>query len=146
MQVKSDYDYLIKFYKSLSKDAQKKRRLVPAAEWFLDNFHIISEQVKEIEYSLPRGHYHSLPILRDGNYKGKPRIYAIAVDIVLLADGKLEEEIISTFWKVIKQKPSYYCRTLGCAFYVENSTNKENTKLLKKWKNHKTILKRRNLV
>ena len=97
LQVKSDYDYLIKFYKGLSKDAQKKRRLVPAAEWFLDNFHIISEQVKEIEYSLPRGHYHSLPILRDGNYKGKPRIYAIAVDIVLLADGKLEEEIISTF-------------------------------------------------
>lgn len=97
LQVKSDYDYLIKFYKGLCEDAQNKRRLVPAAEWFLDNFHIISEQVKEIEYSLPRGHYQSLPILRNGNYKGKPRIYAIAVDIVLLADGKLEEEIISTF-------------------------------------------------
>ena len=97
VQVTSDYDYLVKFYRNLSLVADKRERLVPASEWFLDNFHIISEHVKEIEYNLPRGHYKNLPILKSGKFKDKPRIYAIAVDIVLLSDGKLEEEVILTF-------------------------------------------------
>jgi cyclic beta-1,2-glucan synthetase len=50
----------------------------PAAEWLLDNFHLIEAQLKQIHEGLPRSYFRSLPVLLDEPLAGLPRVYGIA--------------------------------------------------------------------
>src|SRR5665647_1015394 len=47
----------------------------PAAEWLLDNFHLIEAQLEEIHDSLPRSYFRALPMLQDEPLAGLPRVY-----------------------------------------------------------------------
>lgn len=69
----------------------------PAAEWLLDNFYIIEEQVKLIRRNLSRGQYSRLPVLKKGYLKGYPRVYAIALEMVAHSDGSIDERTITSF-------------------------------------------------
>ena len=40
----------------------------PAAEWLLDNYHIVEAQIREIRDDLPPGYYRQLPKLADGPF------------------------------------------------------------------------------
>ena len=51
----------------------------PAAEWLLDNFHIVEEQLRQIREDLPKSYYNELPKLSSGELRGYPRIYEIAL-------------------------------------------------------------------
>src|SRR3546814_635262 len=50
----------------------------PAAEWLLDNYHLIDEQVREIRNDLPAGYYRQLPKLAEGPFAGYPRVFGLA--------------------------------------------------------------------
>ena len=41
-------------------------RITPAAEWFLDNYHLIEEQIRTARRHLPRGYSRELPRLANG--------------------------------------------------------------------------------
>src|SRR5438067_2372587 len=49
--------------KRFSLVARAGKPLSPAAEWLLDNFYIVGEQLRLIEQDLSRGYYHELPKL-----------------------------------------------------------------------------------
>ena len=52
-------------------DAVKRGRSVtPAAEWFLDNYHLIEEQIRTARRHLPRGYSRELPRLKSGPTRG----------------------------------------------------------------------------
>ncbi|HEY3276174.1 MAG TPA: glucoamylase family protein [Syntrophorhabdaceae bacterium] len=61
-----------------------------AAEWLLDNFHIIEEALREIRKDIPPAYYAQLPKLAAPPYKGKPRVYAIAVEMMSSSQGLLQ--------------------------------------------------------
>jgi cyclic beta-1,2-glucan synthetase len=42
------------------------RRITPAAEWLLDNFYLIEEQIQMARRHLPRGYSRELPRLLNG--------------------------------------------------------------------------------
>ena len=65
----------------------------PAAEWLLDNFHLIESQLKEIHEGLPRSYFRTLPILQDEPLAGLPRVYGIAWAFVAHTDSAFDEEI-----------------------------------------------------
>lgn len=69
----------------------------PAAEWLIDNFQVIEEQVREVKKNLPRGFYLELPKLSDGELAGYPRIYAIARAFVEHTDSQLQVESLERF-------------------------------------------------
>ena len=64
----------------------------PAAEWLLDNFHLIEAQLKEIHEGLPRSYFRTLPILQDEPLAGLPRVYGIAWAFVAHTDSAFDEE------------------------------------------------------
>ncbi len=70
---------LITAYKALADSIREEHVISPAAEWLVDNFHIVEEQVREIREDLPKGYYHELPKLGAGDFKKYPRIYALSV-------------------------------------------------------------------
>jgi cyclic beta-1,2-glucan synthetase len=69
----------------------------PAAEWLLDNFHLIEAQLKEIREGLPRSYFRTLPVLLDEPLAGLPRVYGVAWAFVAHTDGAFDEELLEQF-------------------------------------------------
>ena len=69
----------------------------PAAEWLLDNFHLIEAQLKEIHDGLPRGYFRTLPTLLDEPLAGLPRVYGIAWAFVAHTDGAFDDDLLVRF-------------------------------------------------
>lgn len=59
---------------------QAGRQVTPAAEWLLDNFYIIEEQIHTAKRHLPKDYSQQLPRLMDGASRGLPRVYELAQD------------------------------------------------------------------
>ncbi len=71
----------------------------PAAEWLLDNFHLIEAQLREITDGLPRRYFRDLPVLQDEPLVGLPRIYGVAWAFVAHTDSAFNEELLVHFLK-----------------------------------------------
>ncbi|MFI4930787.1 MAG: GH36-type glycosyl hydrolase domain-containing protein, partial [Burkholderiales bacterium] len=69
----------------------------PAAEWLLDNFHLIEAQLKQIHEGLPRSYFRALPVLLDEPLAGLPRVYGIAWAFVAHTDGAFDEDLLIQF-------------------------------------------------
>src|SRR5659263_279079 len=98
-RMNDNYDFILSVYKGLNEDIQKKHSVPSSAEWLLDNFYIIEEQVKGLRRDLAKKSYSRLPVLRSGPLKGYARIFAVAVEIVAHTDGQMNEMILSDYLK-----------------------------------------------
>ncbi len=79
-------------------DAVKSdRRITPAAEWLLDNFYLIEEQIRMARRHLPKVYSRQLPRLLGGPSDGLPRVYDIALETVSHGDGRVDPESLSRF-------------------------------------------------
>ena len=73
------------------------RYVSPAAEWLLDNFHLVEAQLQQIREGVPRGYYARLPKLGTPPLTGLPRVYGIAWAYVAHTDSVLNAELFTTF-------------------------------------------------
>jgi cyclic beta-1,2-glucan synthetase len=83
----------------LSEASRLGQSTPPTAEWLLDNEYIIESNVREVQLNLPRRYYQELPTLANGPYRGLPRIYGLAKELVSHADLRLDKENILAFIK-----------------------------------------------
>jgi len=74
-----------------------KLRIAPAAEWLLDNFYLIEEQIFIARQHLPKGYSRQLPRLANGKSAGQPRVYDLALEIISHGDGRVDEESLRLF-------------------------------------------------
>src|SRR5262245_26385219 len=65
---------LLHAYRDIARAVDAGGAITPAAEWLLDNFHVVEEQISEIRTDLPPGYYRKLPKLADGPFVGYPRV------------------------------------------------------------------------
>ncbi len=75
----------------------------PAAEWLLDNFHLIEAQLSEIRQGLPRRYFRNLPILQDQPLVGLPRVYGVAWAFVAHTDSAFNEDLLLHFLRAYQQ-------------------------------------------
>src|ERR1019366_8155049 len=73
---------LLEYYRATARAMQREETITPAAEWLVDNFYIVEEQLREIRDDLSPGFYHRLPKLASGHLQGYPRVFGIALDFV----------------------------------------------------------------
>src|SRR5665647_3277966 len=104
MCIRDSYSFILSVYKGLNNDVMQKRSVPPAAEWLLDNFYVIEEQVQSVRRDLLKKNYYSLPILKNGPFKGDTRVFAIAMELVAHIDGQIEE---STLLKYLEAYQSH---------------------------------------
>ena len=76
---------------------REERAITPAAEWLVDNFHVVDEQLREIRDDLPPGFYRELPKLAEGPLAGYPRVYGIAWAFVAHTDSRFDPEMLRRF-------------------------------------------------
>src|SRR5215217_4720158 len=84
-------------YKALVEALRQGHSISPAAEWLVDNYHIIEEQLREIRQDLPTSYYHELPKLAHGELEGYPRIYAVAFELIAHTDSHLDTHTLQRF-------------------------------------------------
>lgn len=98
-RLNENYKYISEVYKKLNKHVNMKKRTVPAAEWLLDNFYIIEQQVKDVRQNISKKYYNQLPTLKEGQLQGYPRVYALALELVAHTDGGFDDKVLVHFIK-----------------------------------------------
>jgi cyclic beta-1,2-glucan synthetase len=69
----------------------------PTAEWILDNEYVIESNARDVQLNLPRRYYQELPALANEPYRGLPRIYGLAKELVSSTELRLDRENILAF-------------------------------------------------
>jgi len=77
--------------------------VVPAAEWLLDNYHLVEQQVREIRDDLPLDYYRQLPKLQDGPFAGYPRVFGLAWGFVAHTDSHFDPVVLRRFVAAYQQ-------------------------------------------
>ncbi len=88
---------LIETYDLVSAAAGQNRRIEPAAEWLLDNFYLVEEQIREIRRLLPPSYSRQLPRLATGLAASFPRAYGIVLELIAHVDGRVDETSLNSF-------------------------------------------------
>ncbi len=88
---------LLEVHKKLTDVVSLNERIVPAAEWLLDNFYLIEEQIYTGKKYFPKGYSKGLPQLAKGKSAGLPRIYDLAVEIISHSDGHINLNNLTSF-------------------------------------------------
>jgi len=74
-----------------------ERGITPAADWLMDNFHVVEEQVQAIQTDLPPGFHRQLPKLIDGPFAGYPRVFGLAWAFVAHTDSQFDPRMLCRF-------------------------------------------------
>lgn len=88
---------LLAAYRASAAELEAGRTVVPAAEWLLDNYHLVEAQVREIRADLPPGFYRHLPKLEDGPFAGYPRVFGLAWAFVAHTDSHFDPVTLRRF-------------------------------------------------
>ncbi|HAT09571.1 MAG TPA: hypothetical protein DCS97_03025, partial [Planctomycetes bacterium] len=73
------------------------RRIAPAAEWLLDNYYLVEDQIRTTRRHLPRGYSRLLPRLANGPHIGLPRVYSLAIELISHTDGRVDLADLNRF-------------------------------------------------
>src|SRR3989441_5694483 len=88
---------LLESYRTIAREVREERAIEPAAEWLVDNYHIVDEQLREIRDDLPPAFYRELPKLAEGHLEGYPRVYGLAWAFVAHTDSRFDPETLRRF-------------------------------------------------
>src|SRR5450756_3246171 len=83
---------LVASYRVLASAIKDERSITPAAEWLVDNFPIVDEQLREIRDDLPPDYYRELPKLAEGHLAGYPRVLGLAWAYIAHTDSRFDPE------------------------------------------------------
>jgi cyclic beta-1,2-glucan synthetase len=88
---------LIEYYRATAQAISREQAITPAAEWLVDNFYIVEEQLREIRDDLPPGFYRKLPKVASGHLKGYPRVFGVAWAFVAHTDSRFDPDALRRF-------------------------------------------------
>jgi cyclic beta-1,2-glucan synthetase len=96
-RVRDDARVLLAAYRNIAATVLAKHEITPAAEWILDNFHVVDEQIQGIRDHLPGSYYRRLPKIAAGHLAGYARVYGLAWAYVAHTDSRFEMETMQRF-------------------------------------------------
>src|SRR3977135_3168289 len=79
-------------YRTLADDVRTGQFVTAAAEWLLDNFHLVTSEIRDIHQHLPGTYYRQVPPLPSREHAGHTRIYAMAVELVRQSDSRIDRQ------------------------------------------------------
>ncbi|MYZ44947.1 GH36-type glycosyl hydrolase domain-containing protein [Schauerella aestuarii] len=97
IRLKDNANVLLAAYRASAIELESGHKVVPAAEWLLDNYHLVEAQIREIRDDLPPGYYHQLPKLASGPFAGYPRVFGLAWAYVAHSDSHVDQESLRRF-------------------------------------------------
>jgi cyclic beta-1,2-glucan synthetase len=77
-------------YRALAGAVHRGEFVTAAAEWILDNYHLVATEVRDVRQNLPRDYDRELPKLAAREQAGDARVYALAVELIRHSDSRLD--------------------------------------------------------
>jgi len=102
-RLRSNIEVLRQSHQYIGAQAAQGQDISPAAEWLLDNFHLIEAQIHAVKEGLPRSYFRTLPTLQSEPLAGLPRVYGLAWAFVVHTDGAFDEELLCTFLQAYQE-------------------------------------------
>ena len=96
-RVRENARVLTESYRLIVAAIRAERPITPAAEWLVDNFFVVDEQLREIIKDLPNGFYKKLPKLQNGALERYPRIFGLAWEFVSHTDSHFDLDALTRF-------------------------------------------------
>ncbi|MEI7729136.1 MAG: glucoamylase family protein [Verrucomicrobiota bacterium] len=90
-------EQILKNYNRSTYAADQTRRVTHAAEWLLDNFYLIEEQIQMARRHLPLGYSRELSRLLTGPSAGLPRVYDLVLELISHVDAQIDAESLRAF-------------------------------------------------
>ena len=90
-------DILVHVYELLMLVIENKKRISTPAEWLIDNFYLVEEQIRTARQHFPKNYSRELPHLKKGPLEGFPRVYDIALKLISHSDGRVHGESLYNF-------------------------------------------------
>ncbi len=94
---------LLKAYLSNVEAINEGRAITPAAEWLVDNYHLVEKQIRELRSDLPLGYYRQLPKLASGPFAGYPRVFGVAWAFVAHTDSRFDSEMLVRYVRAYQE-------------------------------------------
>ena len=88
---------LLSAYRDIGATATADHTITPAAEWLLDNYYLVDEQIRQIKNDLPTRYYRQLPKLASGPLIGYPRVFGMAWACVAHSDSRFDPQMLRRF-------------------------------------------------
>ncbi len=119
---------IIRAFNRATLAVDKTRRITPAAEWLLDNFYLIEEQIQLARRHLPRGYSRELPRLVNGSAPGRLRVYDIVLELISHVDAQVDAESLTAFIAAYQQQSVAEAgRTLGGSDHAAAGLDRESS-------------------
>ncbi|HEX5029980.1 MAG TPA: glucoamylase family protein [Candidatus Eisenbacteria bacterium] len=84
-------------YQALARDIRNGVSVAPAAEWLLDNFHLVEAEIREVRKNLPERYYRDLPKLAARERAGMARVHAMAFEFIRHSDARFDLQRLTRF-------------------------------------------------
>ena len=97
VRLRDNESVLLDAYRAIADSVGEGQAITPAAEWLLDNYHLVEEQIREIRDDLPPRYYRQLPKLAGGPFVGYPRVFGLAWAFIAHTDSRFEPEMLRRF-------------------------------------------------
>ncbi|TWT05934.1 GH36-type glycosyl hydrolase domain-containing protein [Reyranella sp. CPCC 100927] len=94
---------LLDCYHSIAMAVDAGRATTSAAEWLIDNYHLVEKQIRKIRSDLAPGYYRQLPKLAAGPFAGYPRVFGIAWAFVAHTDSRFDPDMFCRFVRAYQE-------------------------------------------
>src|SRR5680860_431771 len=94
---------LLAAYRDIAEAVDAGAAITPAAEWLIDNFHVVEKQIREVRADLPPGYYRQLPKLAGGPLAGYPRVFGAAWAFVAHTDSHFDPEVLRRYLRAYQE-------------------------------------------
>src|SRR6056297_4041616 len=84
-------------YRELSKLAKSNKEISPAAEWIIDNFYIIQEQIVQVGEDFPKEYQKSVPLFKNGEFQGLPKVYELVLNLLNHGDKVVDLDVFGQY-------------------------------------------------
>ena len=96
-RLKDNAAVLLTAYRASAAALDAGQAVTPAAEWLLDNYHLVEDQLQQIVSDLPPGYYRQLPKLSRGPFTGYPRVFGLAWAYIAHTDSLMSGPMLTRF-------------------------------------------------
>jgi cyclic beta-1,2-glucan synthetase len=94
---------LLEAYLDIADAVDAGAAITPAAEWLIDNFHLVERQIRDIRADLPAGYYRQLPKLAGGSFAGYPRVFGLVWAFVAHNDSLFDPETLCRYLRAYQE-------------------------------------------
>ncbi len=96
-RLRDNHRALLDAHRAIAKSIAAGGAITPAAEWLVDNYHVVEAQIRQVRDDLPPGYYRQLPKLADGPLAGYPRVLGLAWAFVAHTDSRFDAHLLRQF-------------------------------------------------